>query len=551
MAKLLRLAILVACLLTAGRAFAAGGTCPSGANYLASSEKPQLVTLSSLGVSGCYYIAANGSDANSGTSESSPWAHLPGMSSCTGNCAAHTPAAGEGYILRGGDTWSGVSVGFNWNWAGTASNPIYIGVDKSWPSGWTRPIWSCDGTTCGGANNGVFISIAKPYVILDNIEMTGLHETGSYHPNNVAAGGGNDTIENLYVHGWSHDSTVKGELSQVFTLAQGDVIRYNLIDGSDTSKDMMFVTHAQTPIAYGNYMSYVQTGLDGCGDNWHDNVMEYMVSAFTPGHQDGLYQYGPCYASTMFMYNNVVRHTTWSGSGGAVKFWMNGNDGDPAGTVGYAFNNVIYDNVPGNVVDVGGHFGVFYGTWYFFNNTVACGTDSDPGNCILGDNGDKQNGQFTGGSMNLYLSDNQWIQASGSILSCTQSTYKCTETGDLLQTVSQAASQGYTDASAFAFQPTTASGSTITAAAKVTTAATATARLSLCTTIGLTNAVAGAACQSDTSYACTFDATNHAVVCPARETVARATEPNVGAYQFGSAEASVPNPPEGLAITVQ
>jgi len=53
----------------------------------------------------CYFIAANGSDANSGTSESSPWLHAPGMPNCTANCAAHTPVAGEGFIFRGGDTW--------------------------------------------------------------------------------------------------------------------------------------------------------------------------------------------------------------------------------------------------------------------------------------------------------------------------------------------------------------------------------------------------------------------------------------------------------------
>src|SRR6266496_904435 len=55
--------------------------------------------------SNCYYIAANGSDANSGTSKTSPWLHAPGMTGCSGNCASHTPVGGETFILRGGDAW--------------------------------------------------------------------------------------------------------------------------------------------------------------------------------------------------------------------------------------------------------------------------------------------------------------------------------------------------------------------------------------------------------------------------------------------------------------
>src|SRR5690242_4163905 len=73
-----------------------------------------------------YYIAANGSDSNNGTSKTSPWQHAPGMPSCTGTCASTTPRAGDQFIFRGGDTWhygSGTpSVGgtWNWNWSGSS-----------------------------------------------------------------------------------------------------------------------------------------------------------------------------------------------------------------------------------------------------------------------------------------------------------------------------------------------------------------------------------------------------------------------------------------------
>lgn len=32
----------------------------------------------------CFYVAANGSDSNAGTSESVPWLHAPHMAGCTG-----------------------------------------------------------------------------------------------------------------------------------------------------------------------------------------------------------------------------------------------------------------------------------------------------------------------------------------------------------------------------------------------------------------------------------------------------------------------------------
>ena len=89
MSKFLRFVIFSTCFIAAGNALAQGA-CPASAPVTGNH---------------CYFIAANGSDANSGTSESSPWLHAPGMPNCTGQCAKVTPTAGEGFIFRGGDTW--------------------------------------------------------------------------------------------------------------------------------------------------------------------------------------------------------------------------------------------------------------------------------------------------------------------------------------------------------------------------------------------------------------------------------------------------------------
>ena len=111
---------------------------PHGANYLnTTNPTSSLVTLASQGITNCFYIAANGSGSNNGTSETTPWLHAPGMTSCAAARPSIRPGGGTGCIFRGGDTWhfgnSGASPytnGWNWTWNGTSqSAPIYVGVD--------------------------------------------------------------------------------------------------------------------------------------------------------------------------------------------------------------------------------------------------------------------------------------------------------------------------------------------------------------------------------------------------------------------------------------
>ena len=143
-------------MLCAPLAFASGGPCPSGANYVNWQSPLIPTTLASLGVTSCYYVAANGSDSNDGASEASghPWLHAPGMPAATGNPAALNPTGGVGIIFRGGDTWhfgnSGASPytggTWSWSWNGVSGAPNYIGVDPTWYSGgsWVRPLLTWD-----------------------------------------------------------------------------------------------------------------------------------------------------------------------------------------------------------------------------------------------------------------------------------------------------------------------------------------------------------------------------------------------------------------------
>lgn len=535
-------------LLVAPAARAAGGTCPTTAQYLQNALDAQLIPLTTLGtsvssggwgVTNCWYIdPSGGSDSNTGKTEASPFLHVPGGVNCTANCSAATSTAGTGFIIKGGTTIHAANLGIALPGAGNATNYNYIGVDTNWPStSWARPIMDCGGALCSTGGN--FLNTGN-YVVIDNIEFTGLHETANSaggsgscgsvtpctgtgtSPNYIFNGGTGGVLENCYFHLWSTDVTnnrpagTGGPAS--ITLTGAYIGRYNVVDGSDSFTTIngvptgsMFFTHGSSPIMYGNYIRYANTGIDGPGDDWHDNLVEFIVNAYGGGHFDGLYQYGPALQNTVFMYNNVVRHNQAAPLCGAVKFWMSGNDQNTA--TGYAFNNVVYDQCPGNMIDTGGHFGVPYGTWYFFNNTVQCGYDTDMGGCVLGDAGNKQNGQYTGGSMSLYLSNNFWIQSgTTSPLSCVQATWTCPpEVTSTYLTLAQAQAAGYSDTGTFAWQATKSNAPTV---------GTGTNHATYCATISAANSTAGTACRNSTGYACTYNTSNHTVSCPAQTKLA-------------------------------
>src|ERR1700678_793828 len=206
--------------------FAAGGACPTGSTYL-DLTNPQngggqgSDTLASLGINSCYYIAANGSDSNAGTSETAPWQHAPGMPACSATCASVNPGAGTGFIFRGGDTWhvssGSPSTGGSWSWSGNGSSgsPVYLGVDFTWSSSSSfarpiinedNPITNSEPSGCSHADDGtdrINLSGAS-WVIIDAFEETGDCTSGGSSGNIVNLGADTHNIaERLYIHGWS------------------------------------------------------------------------------------------------------------------------------------------------------------------------------------------------------------------------------------------------------------------------------------------------------------------------------------------------------------
>jgi hypothetical protein len=529
------------CCLISVNAFGGGGTCPSGANYISPANPTgALVTLSSLGITSCYFFSkSSGLDSNPGTSEGSPQQHLPGMPDYTGSI---TPAAGEGFILKGGDTWVSADLDLYWQWSGTSSAPIYIGVDPNWYSGtsWARPIFNCsNGNTCSYTSNGDGFytdQSAIDYITVDDLEMTGLYQSTTGYPNYFSIYGNYNTFERIYLHGWSHAAASTGaqDNSAGFSPSEccgggvDNVFLFDVVDGSDTTKDMLVAFYSDPAEVGYSVINYVTNGIEGSQNSVHDTLIENIELCFTTSgcHQNAIQQAGTSSGTVGLFYNNVITGVV---SGGITKLWL-GQAAGGSDLTEYAFNNVIFNNVAGNDVNPCQLNSGSCGTYYYFNNTFECGSSAGVGPC-------QATSSELAPTQEAFWINNQCI-ATACVAISGDPNFTYTETDDLVQSVATASSLGYAYNSSYAFQPTESSGGTVGAGAN---------EKSLCSTITSLNSDAGTACQNDTTYACTYNTSNHTVTCPARTPVARPASGawNIGAYQYGSGV----NPPTDLTAT--
>jgi hypothetical protein len=381
-----------------------------------------------------YYIAANGSDGNNGTTQGTPWMHAPGMPNCTSVCASTTPQPGDSFIFRGGDTWHfgnsslspyvGVGSGYviwNWTWSGNSSacnlnaaagaivttSCIYIGVDKTWYSGssWARPILNMDNPL----NNGGLVSgcahddsawdqldtNGASYLILDSFETVGRCWNGNAGAANWAlADGGNGTganqveISNLYIHGWTMSVNAQADTMTMLyaNLQSASNTSYELItglicDGSDS-------TNGTNPTS--------STGLCVSDDA---NKLEISKSVFNRISNGCLCSGIYSFHDNLVEFNlNTTVGTTGQEHGNVVETG-NGISASGGGTSGnmYFYNNVFHDifNSPGQSLYLNPGPG---SNLYFFNNVLYNVTK--PGQCIL------LAGNGLLGASNFYLYNN-------------------------------------------------------------------------------------------------------------------------------------------------
>ncbi len=153
-----------------------------------------------------------GADTNNGTSSGTPFKRFKGMQGCTSNCNTVTPAAGDTFVLKGGETWPKDALGWDaGGYIGSSGSHITIsGGDRSWFTGgsWTRP--KLDGQYASLASGVNMVEIIKSatggtsmYLDIKDIEFTGLLVKTNSTVNMVSLNGIKDvTLDNLYLHGW-------------------------------------------------------------------------------------------------------------------------------------------------------------------------------------------------------------------------------------------------------------------------------------------------------------------------------------------------------------
>jgi hypothetical protein len=515
-----------------------------------------------------YYIAANGSDSNNGTSQATPWLHSPGMPNCSGTCASVTPQGGDRFIFRGGDTWHmgdtsaspymGSSGGKHlaWPWSGNSSGCqldgsagavvksgcIYFGVDQSWSAGgsWTRPKFNGDNplttsrpsgcTFDQGGVNMVFFVAGSGYTIIDNIEFLGECWNGS--PGSMLSiSNPQMEVTNCYFHGWTYGSgSSDDEFTQIAYASPGgfSLIDHNVFDGSDSSLGTTpgaasgKILGIGTEIAY-NVFWHVSNGYVGnSGTNFHDNLFYYLIEPTGSVHGNIVEMLGDPPGSVYF-YNNLMYAT---GEGEGINIYTN------SGATGYIFNNISYE-----------YRAVYSGS------SITSGADGS--NCYLLENTGNSGGRtfsffnntsFNPCSMNLKnisatvnFENNRFLGFSNPSLSGFTSATTVDNGQEVFQASSSANLQSYLPGTTSGV-----SGASITGNGNNMTA--------FCNSIS--NSLVSSACKN-TYGGVTYDTNNHIAVPNTPTSRPSSGSWDVGAYTLGSGTSSQPAAPSGLQAIVQ
>jgi hypothetical protein len=514
-----------------------------------------------------FYIAANGNDANDGLTKATPWAHLPGMRTCTDNCASYMPQAGNSFFLKGCDMWPNASFPIFWKWAGTSALPIYIGVDKTWynasvcPSGWSRPIFDAQKQTIFGAyNDDKFNSmlVVNPwnistsrYVTFDNVEMKGLHcdESASANytcdtaadvwPSVVYCRNGckNWNLTNLYIHGW--DIAVDAKCRLLVGPSGGadslsSSIENVIADGSDSTsiltngKGTCAFNAYGPPTIIGNVMHDMSNGLlpDSAVPQEIANNLIYNIKQTNNPNPDVVHEnaihVNDTHGSTYYIHDNVIYDIY-----GMTLYGVESQDTE------YYWNNIVGLTNPtgGSEPTFPAHNNQSNISLYFLNNTIVGRSDIF---CV-------SNSSYESGSQwsNVVIQNNHCVStASYPIAASNTWNMKAGAPApiidhNLLMSPAQAVSEGYSYSQAYKFSPSASPNGTIGYGTNLS---------SLCS-----GALAGLC--SDTGYACTYSQTAQTVTCPARIAASRPSIGtwNAGAYEFVP-DTTPPAPPTGMAV---
>lgn len=325
------------------------------------------------------------------------------------------------------------------------------------------------------------------------------------------------------------------------------IMQNNVIDGSDTaeaqlnpygdcgateSNNQFCVTSAdagwrQPNIWRGNVIQYVSSAFVGECSEWSNNLIQDLRLSTNPTTHTNAIECLDETASNNLYYNNVERHTNNPNAKVPGGQWSIGlfNQVTPmSGYTDYVFNNVTYDglqNVPWGLFAGGNGC---CGSLVFFNNT------GDGGPSWTSQSYDLINKCPSAYKSCTFENDDLISNLAASSSALTNCGSNCTESGNLVESLSTASGESLTSGETYAYAPLNNTAETETGGA---------ATESFCSAVTAINAAAGAACVLDTSYGVGYNTTTHTVITPGRQQqVSRPTGSaawNRGAYQWGPA----------------
>jgi len=414
-----------------------------------------------------YYVdCAAGSDASSGTSQSSPWLHQPYMQGWSGT---YTHTAGDQFIFKGGVTCPKSYFSLVPAHGGASGNPDYYGVDKTWYTGsaWTRPIWDLGGTSEIDSTNAVVnLETHQPSnITFDNFEIKGFYWSGSYqyHANSIFLAAVNITnivIENIYLHGWAHGGTSDG-MTLVKGYNQGNanagsVLSNCTIDGSDGDSVSGEAVY-NWPLVHDCVIRDMSNGIVGTNEILYNNIIYNIHQSFdSADHENTIETWLPLNDSvqTQYIYNNVIHDC----DAAVQPLYVNPGGANNNGRTAYVYNNLVYNCVWGPpLLQDSECLGSVscqpsQETLYYYNNTVVAPQSNNA--CMRVVN--RGNGNI--GTM--VFENNHCISQVGIFgYDSGISINNLTQTTNTLMNSSTANSQGYTAGNSY--RPTSSTGATV------------------------------------------------------------------------------------------
>ena len=354
--------------------------------------------VSALPVGTTYYADwTSGADTNNGTSTSTPFKRFRGMPTCASNCNTVTPAAGDVFVLKGGETWPASALGWDVAlYVGASGNRITIGSgDKTWFTGgsWTKPALDGGYTTLGGGDNLMYVVKSTSggtsmYLTVQDIEYKNLLVKTNAAVVMFGFHGVKDlTISRVFMHGWDRvtgsgtrqngacvptsdcvtavtksdggwGGIYDGYANAANNSNENTILEYSTIDNSENGGNQGLLTRGVEQLWYNTLRGAVNACLHGCrmvvgntvtdigdrfaGDDTHQNIFYSDVYRGTETTK-------PSSITAILAFNRLGRSACGSLCAGTAvqKFYMEPGAGPNVangGTVNqYIFGNVVDD----------------------------------------------------------------------------------------------------------------------------------------------------------------------------------------------------------------